>query len=43
MALRLPGVVSTPSEFWSTLINKEDGRCEIPASRYNIDGFHHLT
>jgi acyl transferase domain-containing protein len=43
MALRLPGSVSTPSEFWSMLIYKEDGRCEIPASRYNIDGFHHPT
>ncbi|KAL3486980.1 KR domain-containing protein [Aspergillus germanicus] len=36
MALRLPRGVSTPSEFWSMLINKEDGRCEISASRYNI-------
>jgi predicted O-methyltransferase YrrM len=43
MALLLPGGVFTLSEFWSMLINKEDGRCEIPASRYNIDGFHHPT
>jgi acyl transferase domain-containing protein len=43
MALRLPGGVCSPSDFWSMLMNKEDGRCEVPGSRYNIEGFHHST
>lgn len=40
LALRLPGKVSTPEEFWSLLINKQDGRCRVPEDRYNIDAFH---
>ncbi|KAH8646185.1 putative polyketide synthase [Xylariales sp. PMI_506] len=40
MGLRLPGGISTPDEFWSLLINKKDGRCRVPADRYNVDAFH---
>lgn len=40
MALRLPGNVSSPEEFWKFLIEKRDGLCEVPESRYNIDSFY---
>lgn len=43
MALRLPGGVRSPSDFWEMLVDKRDGRCEIPGSRYNIEGFSHPT
>ncbi|KAL5339755.1 putative polyketide synthase [Aspergillus crustosus] len=43
MAVRLPGGVHSPLEFWDMLINKRDGRCEVPSTRYNIDGFQHPT
>ncbi|KAL6230969.1 hypothetical protein BDW75DRAFT_248240 [Aspergillus navahoensis] len=43
MALRLPGGVRSPSDFWEMLINKQDGCCEIPGTRYNIEGFNHPT
>ncbi|KAL3480474.1 putative polyketide synthase [Aspergillus californicus] len=39
MALRLPGGVHSPSDFWEMLVNKRDGRCAVPLSRYNVDGF----
>ncbi|KAK5991583.1 Highly reducing polyketide synthase gloL [Cladobotryum mycophilum] len=39
IGLKLPGGVSTPEEFWDLLINKRDGRCRVPADRYNVDGF----
>ncbi|KAL2864803.1 type I polyketide synthase [Aspergillus lucknowensis] len=41
MATRLPGGVQSPTDFWDMLINKRDGNCEVPGTRYNIDGFHH--
>ncbi|RDA85038.1 hypothetical protein CP532_4577 [Ophiocordyceps camponoti-leonardi (nom. inval.)] len=40
MGLRLPGGVSTASEFWDLLINKKDGRRRVPPDRFNLDGFH---
>ncbi|KAK5987505.1 Highly reducing polyketide synthase gloL [Cladobotryum mycophilum] len=40
MALRLPGGVSTPEEFWNLMVERRDGRCRVPADRYNIDAFH---
>ncbi|KAL3456283.1 beta-ketoacyl synthase [Aspergillus heterothallicus] len=43
MAVRLPGGVNTTADFWDMLINKRDGRCEVPESRYNIEGFYHST
>ncbi|KAJ5379544.1 Fum1p [Penicillium cosmopolitanum] len=40
MALRLPGGVSFPEEFWKFLIEKRDGLCEVPETRYDIDSFY---
>ncbi|RAH67812.1 type I polyketide synthase [Aspergillus aculeatinus CBS 121060] len=41
MALRLPGGVNTPEDFWDFLLNKQNGHGQVPGSRYNIDAFHH--
>ncbi|PYH80087.1 ketoacyl-synt-domain-containing protein [Aspergillus uvarum CBS 121591] len=41
MALRLPGGVNTPEDFWNFLLNKQNGHGQVPGSRYNIDAFHH--
>lgn len=40
MAMRLPGRVNSAEAFWDLLVNKKDGRCRIPANRYNIDAFY---
>ena len=40
MACRLPGSVNSPQEMWEFLINKKDARSEVPASRYNADGWY---
>ncbi|KAF4627893.1 hypothetical protein G7Y89_g10264 [Cudoniella acicularis] len=40
MALRLPGGITTPSQFWDFLVSKKDARGPVPATRYNIAGFH---
>ncbi|KAF3389382.1 Compactin diketide synthase mokB [Penicillium rolfsii] len=40
MAMRLPGGVSCEEEFWDFLINKCDGLCKVPDTRYNVDAFH---
>lgn len=39
MGMRLPGNVATAEDFWDFLINKKDGRCRVPKTRYNADGF----
>jgi acyl transferase domain-containing protein len=39
MGMRLPGGVHGTEEFWDMLINKRDGRCPVPRSRYNVDAF----
>lgn len=39
MALRLPGGISSPDEFWKFLIEQKDGLCEVPGSRYNLESF----
>ncbi|PYH62465.1 type I polyketide synthase [Aspergillus niger CBS 101883] len=39
IGLRLPGGVKNDSEFWDLLVNKRCARKELPADRYNIDGF----
>lgn len=39
MAVRLPGGVNSPSDFWRFLVNKGDGACKVPADRYNIDAY----
>ncbi|KAI0010191.1 fatty acid synthase S-acetyltransferase [Xylariaceae sp. FL0662B] len=40
MALRLPGGLSTPQEFWQFLLKKGDARCRVPKSRFNIDAYY---
>ena len=40
MAMRLPGGVRNTESFWDMLINKRDGRCRVPADRYNVDAFY---
>lgn len=40
MACRLPGGLTTPEELWDFLLEKKDGRCRVPASRYNIDSYY---
>jgi acyl transferase domain-containing protein len=40
MACRLPGGISSPNELWDFLIAGRDGRCRIPKSRFNSDGFY---
>lgn len=40
MGLRLPGGVSSPDEFWKFLIEKRDGLCEVPETRYRLDSFY---
>ncbi|XXG99710.1 hypothetical protein Hte_006051 [Hypoxylon texense] len=41
MALRLPGDVSSPTDFWRMIYNGQSGQSELPASRFNIGGFYH--
>lgn len=40
MALRLPGGLRTPQQFWDFLLNGRDGRIRVPESRYNISAFY---
>ncbi|KAL4957564.1 hypothetical protein BDW69DRAFT_180489 [Aspergillus filifer] len=40
MAARLPGGVDSVPAMYSFLREKKDGLCSVPASRFNIDGFH---
>ena len=40
MGLRLPGGVNSASSLWDLLINKRNGHCLVPASRYNVDSFY---
>ncbi|KFA53738.1 hypothetical protein S40293_01625 [Stachybotrys chartarum IBT 40293] len=41
MACRLPGDSSSPSEFWKLLTQGKSANCEVPRSRFNVDGFYH--
>ncbi|KAL3478889.1 hypothetical protein BJX99DRAFT_268945 [Aspergillus californicus] len=43
MALRLPGGVKSPDELWRFLIEKRNGVCEVPGTRYTIDSFYSET
>ncbi|KAL4904000.1 thiolase-like protein [Aspergillus multicolor] len=43
LTVRLPGGMHSPAEFRDMLINKRDGRCEVPETRYNINGFQQPT
>ena len=36
MALRLPGGVKSPDELWQFLIEKRNGVCEVPGTRYTV-------
>lgn len=40
MAMKLPGGVTSAESFWEMLINKQDGHCEVPDTRYNVDAFY---
>ncbi|KAE8143385.1 putative polyketide synthase [Aspergillus pseudotamarii] len=40
MAMRLPGGIRTAEDFWQFLINKRDGHCEVPKTRYGINAFY---
>jgi acyl transferase domain-containing protein len=40
-ACRLPGESTSPRKFWELLANARSGKCDIPKSRFNIDGFYH--
>ncbi|KAL4772444.1 hypothetical protein BDW60DRAFT_216463 [Aspergillus nidulans var. acristatus] len=40
MALRLPGGVKSPDELWQFLIEKRNGVCEVPGTRYTVDSFY---
>ncbi|KAF4778667.1 putative KR domain-containing protein [Colletotrichum scovillei] len=43
MALRLPGGIATPEEFWQFLVDKKDARCQIPKSRFNASSYYSDT
>lgn len=43
MACRLPGGLASPEELWEFLLNKKDGRCRVPESRYSIDTYYSDT
>ncbi|KAL4744332.1 hypothetical protein BDW72DRAFT_212821 [Aspergillus terricola var. indicus] len=40
MAVRLPGGLASPQDFWDFLVTKGDARGRVPKSRYNIDAYH---
>jgi len=40
MGMRLPGGVHDAESFWKMLVEKRDGRCKVPADRYNVDAFY---
>lgn len=40
MALRLPGGITTPSQFWDFLINKQDAQGPIPETRYSASKYY---
>ncbi|EUC32411.1 hypothetical protein COCCADRAFT_98832 [Bipolaris zeicola 26-R-13] len=40
MALRLPGALKTPAQFWTFLTEKKDARAPIPLTRFNAEAFH---
>ncbi|KAL4931451.1 uncharacterized protein BDV17DRAFT_288988 [Aspergillus undulatus] len=40
MALRLPGGIKSPDELWKFLIEKRNGVCEVPSTRYNVESFY---
>ncbi|KAF1950142.1 fatty acid synthase S-acetyltransferase [Byssothecium circinans] len=40
LALRLPGGLKTPKQYWDFLVAGGDARSRVPESRYNVSAFH---
>jgi acyl transferase domain-containing protein len=40
VALRLPGGLTSPQQFWEFLIAKGDARSRVPKSRYNVSAYY---
>ena len=43
MALRLPGALKTPAQFWKLLTEKQDARERIPFERFDAEAFHSVS
>jgi acyl transferase domain-containing protein len=43
MALRLPGGAKSPDQLWDFLMEKKNGVCVVPETRYNIESFYSTT
>ncbi|KAL2074713.1 hypothetical protein VTL71DRAFT_8492 [Oculimacula yallundae] len=43
MACRLPGGIKSPDELWKFLMEQQDARVRVPATRFNIDGYYSAT
>lgn len=43
MALRLPGGIRNPIDFWTMMAEKRDGLCDVPPERFNIEAFHDIS
>ncbi|KAG4273107.1 acetyltransferase [Fusarium proliferatum] len=43
MGMRLPGGIHTCDDLWKMLLGKRSTRCEIPSTRFSVDGFHSPT
>ncbi|KAJ4296344.1 hypothetical protein N0V90_006389 [Kalmusia sp. IMI 367209] len=41
LACRLPGDSTSPAKLWELIANARSGKCAVPQSRFNIDGFYH--
>ncbi|PKX88903.1 type I polyketide synthase [Aspergillus novofumigatus IBT 16806] len=41
MGCRLPGGIASPQDLWNFLVEGRSGQCDVPPSRWNIDGFYH--
>lgn len=41
LACRLPGDSSSPRSFWDLISKGRSGQCDVPKSRFNVDGFYH--
>lgn len=42
MSMRLPGGVNCAEDLWKLLVEKKDGHCHIPDSRYSINAYDNL-
>ncbi|KAF2645859.1 putative polyketide synthase [Massarina eburnea CBS 473.64] len=40
LALRLPGGLRTPQQYWDFLLSGQDARSRVPESRYNVSAFY---